>query len=112
MARRQLGELVKLKELLELLFATKNLYNRIHKTLGNTLTDRAGTDPVRALTTMPLTILSILGLFYAVSAAAVLAYKYTLLTAGSDNGQAVALLPVIILFSLPLVAAVVRYAVL
>ena len=61
---------------------------------------------------MPLTILSILGLFYAVSAAAVLAYKYTLLTAGSDNGQAVALLPVLLLFSLPLVAAVVRYAVL
>ena len=68
--------------------------------------DKAGTDPVQALTSMPLTILSILGAFYAVSAIAVLGYKYTLLTAGSTNGQAVALLPVAILFLVPLVAAV------
>ena len=40
------------------------------------------------------------------SAIAVLGYKYTLLTAGSTNGQAVALLPVAILFLVPLVAAV------
>ena len=54
-----------------------------------------------------LTILSILGVFYAVSAVAVLAYKYTLLTAGSTNGQAVALIPVVFLFTLPVIAAVV-----
>ena len=74
---------------------------------ASSITDRAGTDPMRALTTMPLTILSILGVFYAVSAVAVLAYKYTLLTAGSNNGQAVALIPVALLFTLPVVAAVV-----
>ena len=74
---------------------------------ASSITDRAGSDPIQALTTMPLTILSILGLFYAVSAVAVLAYKYTLLTAGNNNGQAVALIPVALLFSLPLIAAVV-----
>ena len=74
---------------------------------ASSISDRAGTDPMRALTTMPLTILSILGVFYAVSAVAVLAYKYTLLTAGSTNGQAVALIPVAILFTLPVIAAVV-----
>ena len=74
---------------------------------ASSISDRAGTDPMRALTTMPLTILSILGVFYAVSAVAVLAYKYTLLTAGSTNGQAVALIPVAILFALPLIGAVV-----
>ena len=74
---------------------------------ASSITDRAGTDPMRALTTMPLTILSILGAFYAVSAVAVLAYKYTLLTAGNTNGQAVALIPVAFLFTLPVIAAVV-----
>ena len=68
--------------------------------------DKAGTDPVTALSSMPLTILSILGAFYAVSAIAVLGYKYTLFTAGSNNGQAVALIPVAILFLVPLVAAI------
>ena len=68
--------------------------------------DKAGTDPVTALSSMPLTILSILGAFYAVSAIGVLGYKYTLFTAGSTNGQAVALLPVAILFLVPLVAAI------
>ena len=68
--------------------------------------DKAGTDPVTALSSMPLTILSILGAFYAVSAIGVLGYKYTLFTAGSNNGQAVALLPVAILFLVPLVAAI------
>ena len=73
---------------------------------ASSFSDKAGTDPVEALTSMPLTILSILGVFYAVSAVAVLGYKYTLLTAGSTNGQAVALVPVLLLFSVPLVAAV------
>lgn len=56
---------------------------------------------------MPLTILSILGVFYAVSAVAVLAYKYVLLTTGNSNGQAVAVLPVVLLFTVPLVLSVV-----
>ena len=47
------------------------------------LSDRAGTDPAFMLWNMPVTILSILGIFYAISAVAVLGYKYTLLTAGS-----------------------------
>lgn len=70
------------------------------------LSDRAGTDPVFMLWSMPLTILSILGVFYAVSAVAVLGYKYVLLTTGNSNGQAVAVLPVILLFTVPLVLAV------
>jgi len=70
------------------------------------LSDRAGTDPVFMLWSMPLTILSILGVFYAVSAVAVLAYKYVLLTTGNSNGQAVAVLPVVLLFTVPLVLAV------
>jgi len=70
------------------------------------LSDRAGTDPVFMLWSMPLTILSILGVFYAVSAVAVLAYKYVLLTTGNSNGQAVAILPVVLLFTVPLVLAV------
>lgn len=74
---------------------------------ASSFSDKAGTDPVQALTTMPVTILSILGVFYAVSAIAVLGYKYTLFTAGSTNGQAVALIPVAILFAVPLVAAIV-----
>jgi len=71
------------------------------------LSDRAGTDPVYMLWSMPLTILSILGVFYAVSAVAVLGYKYVLLTTGNSNGQAVAVLPVILLFTVPLVLSVV-----
>jgi len=71
------------------------------------LSDRAGTDPVYMLWSMPLTILSILGVFYAVSAVAVLAYKYVLLTTGNSNGQAVAVLPVVLLFTVPLVLSVV-----
>jgi len=74
---------------------------------ASSFSDKAGTDPVQALTSMPLTILSILGVFYAVSAVAVLGYKYTLFTAGSSNGQAVALIPVAILFTIPLIAAAV-----
>ena len=74
---------------------------------ASSFSDKAGTDPVQALTSMPVTILSILGGFYAVSAIAVLAYKYTLFTAGSTNGQAVAIIPVAILFAVPLVAALV-----
>ena len=74
---------------------------------ASSFSDKAGTDPVTALTTMPVTILSILGVFYAVSAVAVLGYKYTLFTAGNTNGQAVALIPVAILFAIPLIAALV-----
>jgi len=69
------------------------------------LTDRAGTDPVFMLWSMPLTILSILGVFYAVAAIGVLGYKYLLLTTGNTNGQAVAILPVAILFTAPLIMA-------
>jgi len=71
------------------------------------LSERAGTDPMYMLWSMPLTILSILGVFYAVSAVAVLGYKYVLLTTGNSNGQAVAVLPVLLLFSVPLVLSVV-----
>ena len=67
------------------------------------LSDRAGSDPMFMLWSMPLTILSILGVFYAVSAIAVLGYKYVLLTTGNTNGQAVAVLPVVLLFTVPLV---------
>merc|ERR1712228_202278 len=48
-----------------------------------------------------LTIFSFLGVFYAVSALAVLGYKYALLTGGSSNGQAVAVLPVLLIFTVP-----------
>lgn len=70
---------------------------------ASAMTDRAGTDPVFMLWSMPLTLLSFLGVFYAVSAVAVLGYKYVLLTSGSNNGQAVAVLPVVLLFTVPLV---------
>ena len=71
------------------------------------LTNRAGADPVEMAWSLPLTVLAILGVFYAVSAVAVLGYKYVLLTSGSTNGQAVALLPVAISFAVPLALAAV-----
>lgn len=71
------------------------------------MTDRAGTDPAFMLWSMPLTILSILGVFYAVAAVGVLGYKYILLTTGNTNGQAVAILPVLFIFSIPVVMATV-----
>jgi len=69
------------------------------------MTDRAGTDPAFMLFNMPITILAILGVFYAVSAVAVLGYKYLLLTTGNSNGAAVALIPVAVIFAIPLVLA-------
>ena len=70
---------------------------------ASSMVDRSGTDPLSAALSAPLTILSFLGVFYALSAVAVLGYKYILLTSGSSNGQAVAILPVVLLFTVPLV---------
>ena len=70
---------------------------------ASSMVDRSGTDPLSAAVSAPLTILSFLGVFYALSAVAVLGYKYILLTSGSSNGQAVAILPVVLLFTVPLV---------
>ena len=71
------------------------------------LSDRAGSDPVFMLWTMPVTLFAILGAFYAASAGAVLLYKYVLLSSGSSNGQAVALVPVVISFLVPAILATV-----
>ncbi|XP_023345921.1 uncharacterized protein LOC111714919 [Eurytemora carolleeae] len=70
-----------------------------------TLTNRAGTDPSFMLFNMPITILSILGGFYALSAIAVIAYKYILYSTGNANGAALAILPVAISFFIPAVIA-------
>jgi len=69
---------------------------------ASSLTDRASTDPSYMLFNMPITLLSILGGFYALSAVAVLSYKYTLLATGNSNGAAVAILPVVFSFLVPL----------
>jgi len=66
------------------------------------MSTRASTDPSFMVFNMPVTLLSILGGFYALSAVGVLAYKYALLTAGSDNGAAVAIIPVAVSFLVPL----------
>jgi len=90
----------------DVLYSIKNNESRIltlkkFLSAASGLTDRAGTDPVTSLLSMPLTIFSFLGVFYAVSALAVLGYKYALLTGGSSNGQAVAVLPVLLIFTVP-----------
>ena len=92
----------------DVLYSIKNNESRIltlkkFLSAASGLTDRAGTDPVTSLLSMPLTIFSFLGIFYAVSALAVLGYKYALLTGGSNNGQAVAILPVLLIFTVPAV---------
>lgn len=92
----------------DVIYSIKNNESRIltlkkFLSAASAMTDRAGTDPVTMLWQMPLTILSFLGIFYAISASAVLAYKYVLLTTGSSNGQAVDILPVIVLFVVPIV---------
>jgi len=66
------------------------------------LSTRASTDPSFMIFNMPVTLLSILGGFYALSAVGVLAYKYALLSAGSTNGSAVAIIPVAVSFLVPL----------
>jgi len=73
------------------------------------LSNRAGSSPETMLWTMPVTILSILGVFYGVSAVAVLGYKYILLTTGNSNGQALAILPVVLLFTVPLILSVIFF---
>lgn len=65
------------------------------------MTTRASTDPSFMIFNMPVTVLSILGGFYALSAIAVLSYKYALYTAGSSNGAAVAIIPVAVSFLVP-----------
>lgn len=92
----------------DVIYSIKNNESRIltlkkFLSAASAMTDRAGTDPVFMLWSMPLTILSFLGVFYALSASAVLVYKYVLLTSGSSNGQAVAILPVVLLFVVPIV---------
>jgi hypothetical protein len=70
---------------------------------ASAMTDRAGTDPITLLTGAPLAVLSFLGIVYAISAVAILGYKYVLLTGGSNNGQALAVLPVLLIFTVPAV---------
>ena len=92
----------------DVLYSIKNNESRIltlkkFLSAASGLSDRSGADPITSLLSMPLTIFSFLGVFYAVSALAVLGYKYALLTGGSSNGQAVAILPVLLIFTVPAV---------
>ena len=92
----------------DVLYSIKNNESRIltlkkFLSAASGLSDRSGADPITSLLSMPLTIFSFLGIFYAVSALAVLGYKYALLTGGSSNGQAVAILPVLLIFTVPAV---------
>ena len=92
----------------DVLYSIKNNESRIltlkkFLSAASGLSDRSGADPITSLLSMPLTIFSFLGIFYAVSALAVLGYKYALLTGGSSNGQAVAIVPVLLIFTVPAV---------
>lgn len=70
-------------------------------------TDRAGTDPSFMIFNLPITLLSILGGFYAVSAIAIIGYKYVLLSTGNTNGTAVSVLPLLVFFIVPALVATV-----
>ena len=92
----------------DVLYSIKNNESRIltlkkFLSAASGLSDRSGADPITSLLSMPLTIFSFLGIFYAVSALAVLGYKYALLTGGSSNGQAVAIIPVLLISAVPAV---------
>jgi len=67
----------------------------------NSFTDRAGTDPSFMMFNLPITLLALMGGFYAVSAVAVIGYKYFLLTTGSTNGNSLSILPVAVVFIVP-----------
>jgi len=76
------------------------------ETLKKFLSAASSKDRQGDITTLPITILFILGSFYALSAVAVTGYKYFLYSTNDSNGAAIGVLPIVILFTVPAVVAV------
>jgi len=72
------------------------------------LSERQDSDnSVFMMWTIPTTILAVLGLFYTVAAVGIVGYKYSLFIAQGDDNQAISLLPILAVFTVPLVIGLV-----
>jgi len=76
---------------------------------ASTLSERSSglfRGPLFLMWTVPTTVFALLGVFYTFSAIAIVAYKYLTFVLANDANQAISLIPIFLVFLVPLILAI------